>query len=342
MTDQISGQVIGPDGTPVQGAVVQIVQQDPPPAETMVARQTTNSNGEYFFDETVVRGKGPWHVTVRYEENGQLFNDFSKPYVDADLLEETAEAFSADLALEPTVVDRGAASIGINQSQVNLSPDISESASAGPDIPDSAIAQYDAQALSGNDGDGLSTWPDEIGNNDITGGNPIIRDAGINGNRSLEFDGVNDSLDISFSTISQPNTIISVVEFGKSDTTEDSFIIDSESNSDHAVSQGRYEKQSIEAGSLLRGAAVTQDPILITGIFDGSNSVIKENGSQQNTGDAGNNGLTGISVGINQSGNTDDMYQGYIGEIMVYESRLSSSEIDSEEQRLADKWGITL
>jgi len=209
-------------------------------------------------------------------------------------------------------------------------------------IPDSAIAQYDAQALSGNDGDGLSTWPDEIGNNDITGGNPIIRDAGINGNRSLEFDGVNDSLDISFSTISQPNTIISVVEFGKSDTTEDSFIIDSESNSDHAVSQGRFGEQSIQAGSRLGGTAVTQDPILITGIFDGSNSVIKENGSQQNTGDAGNNGLTGISVGINQSGSTDRMYQGYIGEIMVYESRLSSSEIDSEEQRLADKWGITL
>jgi len=150
MTDQISGQVIGPDGTPVQGAVVQIVQQDPPPAETMVARQTTNSNGEYFFDETVVRGKGPWHVTVRYEENGQLYNDFSKPYIDADLLEETAEAFSVDLALEPTVVDRGAASIGINQSQVNLSPDISESASAGPDIPDSAVYRWDTREGSGN------------------------------------------------------------------------------------------------------------------------------------------------------------------------------------------------
>lgn len=228
MTDEISGQVIGPDGTPVQGAIVKIVQQDPPPAETKVARQTTNSNGEYFFDETVVRGTGPWHVTVRYEQNGTLYNDFSKPFIEADLLEQGAESFSVDFVFESSLSDTVGVGVGVNQSQLITDPSLTES--AGTATPDSGVARYTFDSEDTN-GSAIDVWN---GNDASISG----ATAGVSGanqtyttNEALSFDGSDDYVDPPSAIDSLIDNDIFSIAFW--------FYVDSNTSSPHDYGNGR-------------------------------------------------------------------------------------------------------
>ena len=57
-------------------------------------------------------------------------------------------------------------------------------------LPDNTVAHYDASQLSLNDGDTVSVWPDEQGDNDldIQTGSPTYVESGINGNPAIAFD----------------------------------------------------------------------------------------------------------------------------------------------------------
>ena len=58
-------------------------------------------------------------------------------------------------------------------------------------IPDNTVAHYDASQLSLDDGDTVSVWPDEQGDNDLDTqiGSPTYVESGINGNPAIAFDG---------------------------------------------------------------------------------------------------------------------------------------------------------
>ena len=76
---------------------------------------------------------------------------------------------------------------------------------------------------------------------------------------------------------------------------------------------------------------------LMTAVFDGANSIIREAGVETAVGDAGTNDLGGLSVGY-------DSYEGgsyadaYVSEIVIVNS--GSVDLDFETQ-LLEKWGIT-
>jgi len=101
-------------------------------------------------------------------------------------------------------------------------------------------------------------------------------------------------------------------------------------------------KQSIRAGGtdVLGNNSQTGVSTLVTGIFDGANSVLREDGTQTASGNPGSDPLSGITLG--NTAFADIPYEGYIGEILVCNDRLSASEIASQEQRLSEKWGITI
>ena len=75
----------------------------------------------------------------------------------------------------------------------------------------------------------------------------------------------------------------------------------------------------------------------MTAVFDGANSIIREDGVETAVGDAGTNDLRGLAVGY------DGIYPGnhadaYVSEIVI----VNSGSVDLEfENQLLEKWGIT-
>ena len=80
----------------------------------------------------------------------------------------------------------------------------------------------------------------------------------------------------------------------------------------------------------------------MTTVFDGANSIIREDGVETAVGDAGNNDLGGLSVGYDSYyyDITGDRYyaDAYVSEIVIVNS--GSVDLDFENQ-LLEKWGIT-
>jgi len=204
-------------------------------------------------------------------------------------------------------------------------------------IPDSAIAHFDAQSAfgSGDDGTTVSTWTDELGNYDVTGGSPVVRESGINGFRAVEFD-ADDSLTAQFdATATQPNTIIGVFETSTAGT-----VVSGYSTREEIYWNGGDNSYAIFAGSSGVSGSNSDNVAVVTALFDGANSFIRINGAEVASGDAGGNDLDGLSLGYES--NIGRYLTGYIGEMVPCDAALTTSEIEAEEQRMANKWGIAL
>jgi len=207
----------------------------------------------------------------------------------------------------------------------------------GPDIPDSAFAQYDATKLSLNDGDTVSTWPDATENgNDVTAGSsPTYVASGINGNSSVDF--ASNRLDTSITTTSQPITIIAVVE--QVDNSGDNRLTSGGSEFFDLQIDVPNDRYSIFDGSGVAGGSPDGTPHVFTGVFDGSSSELRIDGSTLNTGSIDGVDLTGITLGERQDGG--DALDGLLGAV-EYHDGTPSNGLSSREQHWADKFDITL
>ena len=204
-------------------------------------------------------------------------------------------------------------------------------------LPDNTVAHYDASKLSLNDGDTVSVWPDERGDNDldIRTGSPTYVESGINGYPAIAFDG--DGLEVTGLSVPQPNTTYVVFEF--------------QSHSDSRVLSGVSERQltawisqnswRINAGSSVI-ASTDVGVQQMTAVFDGGNSIIREDGVETAVGDAGTGDLGGLSVGYGaygyDNGEGRQYADAYVSEIVI----VNSGSVDLEfENQLLEKWGIT-
>ena len=207
--------------------------------------------------------------------------------------------------------------------------------SSGITLPDNTVAHYDASQLSLDDGDTVSVWPDEQGDNDLDTqtGSPTYVESAINGNPAIAFDG--DGLEGTGLSVTQPNTTYVVFEY--------------QSGFDNGrVLSGVSERQMTAwasssrnnwftyAGNILDGST-DLDIQQMTAVFDGANSSIRENGVETGVGDPGADDLGGLSVGYDSF--KDRHYaDAYVSEIVIVNS--GSVDLDFENQ-LLEKWGIT-
>lgn len=211
-------------------------------------------------------------------------------------------------------------------------------------IPDSVIEQFNAQsAFSTSDADSeVNEWKGELDNITLTGDSPIVRENGINGFRSLEFDGVDDHLGSNITDQNQPITIFMVFEafFGDShsedrrmfwrDTADDDvFVIYWDDDSEWTIETDSDDITGTNDSSIN----------LLTGVFDGSDSVLRENGSQTGTGNLGSTSLQSIRLGNRVS--EDQGWDGYIGFCEIHDG-LPSNGLETREQDIADLWDINL
>jgi len=216
------------------------------------------------------------------------------------------------------------------------------SGQSGIAIPDNTVAHYDASQLSLNDGDTVSVWPDEQGDNDldIQTGSPTYVESGINGNPAIAFNG--DGLEVTGLSVTQPNTTYLVFEY-QGGLGDDSRVLSGVSERQlTAWALDDDDKWRTWAGNRLNGSndlGIQQ----MTAVFDGGNSIIREDGVETAVGDAGTNDLGGLSVGYdsygyNYNGQPRFYADAYVSEIVLVNS--GSVDLDFENQ-LLDKWGIT-
>jgi len=201
--------------------------------------------------------------------------------------------------------------------------------------PDNTVAHYDASQLSLNDGDTVSVWTDQQGDNDLDTqiGSPTYVESGINGNPAIAFNG--DALEVTGLSVTQPNTTYVVFEY-QSDFDGGRILSGVSERQLTAWADGSQLNWRTYAGSNLN--ATTDIGIQqMTAVFDGANSIIRENGVETSVGDAGTNDLGGLSVGYDSF----DGYKyadAYVSEIVV----VNSGSVDLEfENQLLEKWGIT-
>ena len=207
---------------------------------------------------------------------------------------------------------------------------------SGITTPDNTVAHYDASQLSLNDGDTVSVWPDEQGDNDldIQTGSPTYVESGINGNPAIAFNG--DGLEVTGLSVTQPNTTYLVFEY-RSGAWDDGRVLSGVSERQlTAWASPQGNNWGTHAGDDLFGSddlGIQQ----MTTVFDGGNSSIRENGVETGVGDPGAEDLGGLSVGYDswKGGNYADAY---VSEIVIVNS--GSVDLDFENQ-LLEKWGIT-
>jgi hypothetical protein len=214
--------------------------------------------------------------------------------------------------------------------------------SGGDAIPDSGDlhAQYDATELSLNDGDSVTTWADETGNGyDLTAGTaPTYEASSINSNPAVSFDGADDFLDVDFSALTQPNTIFAVIRtdsVGENERIWDS----SNGENDHSFyGSGSAIDYAINAGVNLRNGPVDTNNHIFSVLYNGPSSLLRIDGSDAVSGDAGTSSLEGYRLASTINGRYSAIT---VGEILVYPQDKSGIQ-SNVEQYLSSKWGVAV
>jgi len=158
----------------------------------------------------------------------------------------------------------------------------------------------------------------------------------INGVQAGDFD--SDQLNVSFSTVSQPTTIAIVAQH---DTVgSSSAVFDADTGLNHLI---RAEDDgpffNMFAGNDLDGSTADTNPHIFVALFNGSNSILRVDGTQVASGDAGTRALDGVTLG--SRGNGGNPFDGKMGECLVYPQDKSGIFGDIESY-LSGKWGITV
>jgi len=192
---------------------------------------------------------------------------------------------------------------------------------------------------------GVSEWRDKSGEgNDVSQGTaanqPAVIVAGQNGLDFLRFDGVNDSLQrTSFTggTLVQPNTIVCVAKMG---TISNKAVFDGGSTGGREVLQSAdgVAEYKLFAGNNLEGGTLNSGNKLLYYCEFNTTSFLRRSKIQILSGDAGTEGLIGITLGdifnLTLPANVD------ICEMTVYDKALSTGEQVDIETYMTDKWGV--
>ena len=215
--------------------------------------------------------------------------------------------------------------------------------SAAPQIPDEQDlhARYDATELTLSDGSPVSTWPDLSGNgHDLTAGTaPTYDDDGINNLPAVVFDKNDDEfLDVSFTSLSQPNHIFIV--FKNLNQTQEGVVFDGDSSFSQALVNASGNYRLFAGGGLFDGDADFGDIIQASALFNGGSTEFRLNlGSRIATGGNIDSSVSmdGLTLGTNGSQDFGRFTNVAIGEILVYPSDKSAIVADIESY-LEQRW----
>lgn len=209
-------------------------------------------------------------------------------------------------------------------------------------VPDTTVLHLDANEITATDGDSLTTWPDISGNaNDVTGGSPTYVENVRDGNPVVRFNGSSDTLSAYPTSYSQPVTIM--VAFNPNiDGNQHSVFATSSSGTPRGhwtIDGSQWWTFSNGSGSTT-GGSPNDAWMIATAIIDGSNTVVRVNGVDDFNTSIGTSNWGGFRVGEHYQNHS--YMDGDYGEIVFVPERLTSTELQEQEDRLARNWNVTL
>jgi len=200
----------------------------------------------------------------------------------------------------------------------------------------------DASTITESSG-AVSQWDDKSGNaNHVTQGTAALQPT--TGTRTqnslnvLDFDGSDFLRNGAIGPFSQPNTVFVV---GKADATAttQAFVHGDNFANDNAIGLTSSNFFMFADSALFGGASDTSTHIFIAE-FNSTSSELFIDGVSSATGDAGSGSANDFRVGARYDG--AEALDGFVAEVLVYDSALSTADREAVEAYLADKWGITL
>ena len=194
----------------------------------------------------------------------------------------------------------------------------------------------------------VSAWNDKSGQlNHVTQATatnqPLWVDSVQNSKPIIRFDGTNDLLyraTYTGGTLSQDFTIFAVFKVPSSYI---EYVYDGAGSSNRCYLN--YHNPNAIA-STIPGAPAGLDATVVAGnwtyftsVVNGSSSILRQDGSQTDTGDMGTGAMAGITIGARYGG-IDSFANTDIAEILIYNSAISGANLTDVESYLATKWGI--
>lgn len=195
-------------------------------------------------------------------------------------------------------------------------------------------------------GDGfVKQWWDQSGNarhatQTTPGYQPKIVSSGVvileEGKPALQFDGTDDRLKASFSLLSQPNTIASVITSYKPTGEQPPGIAYDDNDGDN---RNTYDsKGDAFAGVPLEGSDMQQNQqSIVFAMYDGSDSYCYRTGALDAQGNVGTQGLSGLTIGGRYTNTL--LWEGTIQELIVYPSDLTEQR-ELIEGNIAWGWSV--
>lgn len=198
------------------------------------------------------------------------------------------------------------------------------------------------------DGDLVGGWLDQSGNgHHVTQANaakkPDLRLAAQNSLPVLRFEtSVKNLLSSVWTATAQPDHIFCVAK--ASTTTAQRHAVDGRDFTHrrilgHIPSGG--DKWWAFCGAGITGSIDDSDWHIFTLLANGASSVLRVDGADDVTGNAGANGLNGISIGSHYD-QASNPWIGDVSEVLVYTPSLANKDRNAVESYLAAKWGIAL
>ena len=206
--------------------------------------------------------------------------------------------------------------------------------------------------------DTITSWLDKSGNGNIATGNgtPVLSNASLNGYQSIYtnngpyFTGPISITGSTFTCFAVATTTSSLPRSG-----HDQRLVSLENGSN--VDYGRTDSaialmnqggtSSIETYRLdhvALSAITTNVPFIAVSEYDGTNGYLWKNGSTGSLASSSSTGTFAVTkYGIgNQANNSGEYWIGYIGEVIVYNTALTTTQRQQVESYLSKKWGISV
>lgn len=190
------------------------------------------------------------------------------------------------------------------------------------------------------DGGDVEAWADLAGYAGISrataAGRPTLQAGVQNGRSVVEFDGVDDYMDLTpWSTLPQPVTTFLVGKIGT--TTAEQAFIDAQTSRQMLFSNvsGQWV---MHAGASISGGTSDTNPHVLTAVYDGASSSLRVDGADVLSGDPGTNGLGVMRLGATNS--PAGFLDGFVAEFLAYGRTLTTTERGDVESYLSTKWGL--
>ena len=204
----------------------------------------------------------------------------------------------------------------------------------------------------------ISTWIDKsgTGNNGTSYGNPTFVTSAFNGKPSILFNGSTQYFVGAITNTGNTVSVFAIVSMNSGSQYGRICSLAVTNNFDGGVSSAYFiplirssTNQSIQSGRYQGSGNVNVGPVAITynvpfqaaSIVDGTTNTLYLNGTSSASGSStGNFGYTAYGIGAQPSNFQPEYFQGYISEIIIYNTALTTTQRQQIEGYLAWKWGL--